>query len=143
MLANRSLETAALLTFLLAIGFCARIDPALTQTLTDDDAVVVIEEVVVVASLESRLPESRPATGYRTETVAMKQIVTYADLDLMFHDDVMELRRRIETSARDACEALEKAFPLGQKDTADIHRCTQRAIEGAEDDLQVAVAAAN
>ena len=96
-----------------------------------------------MASLESQLPESRPPTGYRTEMVSMRQVVTYADLDLMFHEDVKELERRIAASAREACETLEKAFPLGQKDTADIRRCEQRAIEDAEDDLQAVVAAAN
>ena len=48
MLANRPLEAGVLIAFLLTIGFCSRIDPALSDTVaeneTDAHAVAAIEE---------------------------------------------------------------------------------------------------
>jgi hypothetical protein len=36
MLANRPLEAGVLIAFLLTIGFCSRIDPALSDTVADN-----------------------------------------------------------------------------------------------------------
>ena len=48
MLVNRPLEAGVLIAFLLTIGFCSRIDPALSETVADNatgaDAVEAIED---------------------------------------------------------------------------------------------------
>lgn len=142
MVTGRYIETGILITFILLIGFCTRIDPALAQAEDEQRTATYIDEVVVKAQIERKI-ETEPATGIRIETVFLRRPVSYADLDLSKNEDVLELERRIEMLASESCEELEKMFPLERDDVTNIRRCTRMAVKGTEDELRNVVAAAN
>ena len=143
MLASRYVETGVLITFLLLIGFCTRIDSALAQAVEESQAGTVIDEVVVRAPLAREIVPRR-AVGSRGEIIELRRSVSFADLDLSKSEDVLELEQRIELAARMSCEELEEMFPFEQDDdAANIRRCTREAIKGTEDELRNVVAAAN
>lgn len=130
-------------TFLLASGLFIRMDTVLAQEANENEARVDIEEVVVVEASSHAQLGMRPASGYKTGSVQLKRYVSFADLDLSAPADSLELEQRIEVAAQEACEALERTFPLGQKSMADVRRCTKRAIEGTKEAFETAVATAN
>ena len=143
MLASRYVEAGILITFLLLVGFCTRIDPALAQAEDESQAGTVIDEVVVRAPM-SRETVTRRALGSGKEIIEIRRSVSFADLDLSNPEDVLELEQRIEMLARQSCEELEEMFPLEQDDDAgNVRRCTREAIKGTEDELRNVVAAAN
>ena len=143
MLASRYVETGVLITFLLLIGFCTRIDSALAQAVEESQAGTVIDEVVVRAPMDREIV-TRRAVGSRGEIIELRRSVSFADLDLSKSEDVLELEQRIELAARMSCEELEEMFPFEQDDdAANIRRCTREAIKGTEDELRNVVAAAN
>jgi UrcA family protein len=143
MLASRYVEAGVLITFLLLIGFCTRIDPALAQAEDDSQAGTVIDEVVVRAPMDREIV-TRRAVGSPEKIIELRRSVSFADLDLSKPEGVLELERRIEMLARDSCEMLEEMFPLERlDDAASIRRCTKEAISGTEDELRNVVAAAN
>ena len=143
MLAGRYVEAGILITFLLLVGFCTRIDPALAQAEDESQAGTVIDEVVVRAPM-SREIVTRRAMGSGEKIIEIRRSVSFADLDLSKPDDVLELEQRIEMVARQSCEKLEEMFPFEQDDdAAKVRRCTREAIRGTEDELRNVVAAAN
>ena len=143
MCGNRFLVASAAFTFLLASGLFIRIDPVLAQEADERLAGAEIEEIVVVVAPIERQLGTRPATGYRTETIELKRSVSFADLDLSNDEDVLELQHRIENTAQVSCKTLEEMFPLGQKDTADVQRCIKKAIKGTQEEFDSVVAAAH
>lgn len=129
--------------FFLASGLSIWMDPVIAQESDENEVGVDIEEVVVVEASIDAQPGMRPATGYKTGSVEVKRYVSFADLDLSIEADALVLEQRIEVAAEEACEALERTFPLGQKSMADVRRCTKRAIEGTKEAFETAVASAN
>jgi len=104
----------------------------------------VIEEIVEVAAPVVRRQYGRPnAIGMRVETIKLSQRVSYADLDLSKHADVIEFKVRIEATAKESCEQLSDMVPFDQSDRREIRRCTNRAVDNVEDDVQEAIAAAS
>lgn len=97
-------------------------------------------ELTVVAPRLVRRPATREnATGAPVELVSLTRRVSYSDLDLAKPADVLELDRRIEAVAREACEQLAGVFPLSDARTPD---CVAEAVAGAKTQAERAVAAA-
>lgn len=110
--------------------------PAIAQQAAEE----AIEEIVVYAPVERR--QRKWSKGGWVEVIELSRRVTFTDLDLSKYADVTELETRIETTAKGACEQLVEMFPLDKSDKDDVRRCTQKAIKGAEEQLQAAIAAA-
>jgi UrcA family protein len=142
MLRNRSLVIGAAFAFLLTFGLL-RADPVLAQDDDEEKDGARIEEIRVEAPVINRKVTARGPNGYTTEVIQLQRQVMYADLDLTKESDVEELEKRIEMSAREACEALKVLFPKGQKNAGDVYRCTKHAIEHSEQDFESVVAIAN
>ena len=97
---------------------------------------------MVTAPTERRMV-GRTAAGARVEIIELRRRVSYANLDLTKHADVTELKARIETVAKESCEKLDEMFPFIEPTGRDeIRRCTKRAINGTEAELQATIAAA-
>lgn len=93
-----------------AVGALALIAaPALADTVKAKvvygDTPAYDDEIVVTAPRvwHEDSGERSSSTGARIETVSVRNVVSAADLDLRYDADVRELRRRIETSATQAC----------------------------------------
>jgi UrcA family protein len=98
-----------------------------------------IFEVTVVAPRLVRQEVGRePATASTVELVSLTRRVSYSDLDLALHASVLELERRIEATAREACAQLARLFPLSDPKTPD---CVAEAVAGARAQAQQAVRA--
>ena len=123
---------------LVATAFVIKTDPAIAQEAEEE-----IEEIVVEAPVVRREVGRSSATGAKVEVIELKRRVNYADLDLSKHADVTELKTRIKTTARESCEKLNEMFPL-EEPTGErgIQSCTNKAVAGAEDEVEEAIAAA-
>ena len=60
MLANRPLEAGVLIAFLLTIGFCSRIDPALSDTVADNETDAHAVAIPVGRRLAAREAKPKP-----------------------------------------------------------------------------------
>ena len=102
-----------------------------------------IEEVVVEAPVVRRKVAATSPTGYTTEMIQLRRQVTFADLDLTDEKDVKTLEERIETTAKEACQALDDMLDRDKQDPTDVFRCTKQAIKDARKEVEAVVAAAN
>ena len=132
-----SFVSAALLA-LAATALVFKTDPASAQQAAEE----VIEEIVVQAPIVRR-QVGRTAIGAKIEVIELRRRVSYADLDLSKDADVTALKARIETTAKESCEQLSDMFPLNPSDRAEIRRCTNQAVDGTEEEVQAAIAAAS
>lgn len=78
-------------------------------------------------------------TGAPIESVTVDYHVSYADLDLVKHADVLTLNKRVEGAARNACRQLDELYPL---ERPKLRECTADAIQGASEQVQGAITAA-
>jgi len=101
-----------------------------------------IEEVVVEAPVVRRKVAATSPTGYATEMIQLGREVTFADLDLTEQSDVKKLEERIETTAKEACQALDDMLDRDKQDPTDVFRCTKQAIKNAKEEFEAVVAAA-
>lgn len=129
--------------FVVAAGFFVWTTAAVAQETGKAEASSAIEEVVVEAPVVRRKVAATSPTGYTTEMIHLKRQVTYADLDLTDASDVRELEERIETTAKEACQALDEMLDRDKQDPTDVFRCTKQAIKDAKKDLEAVLAAAN
>lgn len=103
----------------------------------------LIEEIVVVAApIMHRQVERSGASGRTIETITLRRHVSYADLDLVNYVDINELKKRIETNAKEVCEEINELFPLPRWNRADMRNCVKEAIASANDGLAAAIKAA-
>jgi len=102
-----------------------------------------LEEVFVEAPVVRRQVSARGPTGYTTEMIQLKRQFSYADLDLTKESDVKELEKRIEMTARAACEALDDMLDHDRQDATAVYRCTKQSIKQTQEELEALVAAAN
>jgi UrcA family protein len=124
---------------LAAIGLVFKTEPAIAQQAAEE-----VEEIVVEAPF-MRDVEARTTTpgGAKIETIQFNRRVSYADLDLSNDVDLIELETRIKTIAKESCEKLDDMFPLVKPSgRQEVRRCTDKAIESAEEQVQVAIVAA-
>lgn len=96
-------------------------------------------ELVVVAPRLVRHEVGRTSSGSPVELISLSRRVSYADLDLKVHANVIELDKRIENIAKEACEQLATLFPLSESSTED---CVDDAIDGAMAQARAAIEAA-
>ena len=126
---------SAAISALAAAGLVTQAGPAFAEETTD-----VIEEVIIEAPISVRRIE-RGSGVSNTEVIELKRRVSYADLDLSKHVDVVELEKRVETVSNESCDKLYSMFPLGS--VVDRKRCIRESIDGAEEQVQAAIVAAN
>ena len=129
--------------FIVAAGLQLWTGAAPAQETADMKASKAIEEVIVEAPVVRRKVAATSPTGYTTEMIQLKREVSYADLDLTDESDVRVFEERIETTAREACRALDDMLDRDKQDPTDVFRCTKQAIKDARKDLEAVVAAAN
>lgn len=143
MFRQKTIVTGVAFVFILAVGVLFRAGPVLAEDEGEEEFGAAIEEVRVEAPVVTRKVTARGPSGYTTEVIQLRRQVSYADLDLTDEGDLEEFDRRIETTAKEACEALKLLFPKGQKNAVDVYRCTRHAIENTEEAFESVVAAAN
>lgn len=137
-MSNYSYLTAAAV-LAAAVALTAGAAPAHAQ---GDEADVIEEIVVVRAPIERRTVETSGPGRPETEIIELSRQVSFADLDLTRHQDVMQLRQRIEKTAQRACERLNEMFPVTREGVQGTARCVKRAVADAEKQLQAALEAA-
>lgn len=129
-----SFVSTAILT-LAATGLVLKADPAVAQEVSE-----AIDEVVVEAPITVHQVGRASATGAKVELIELKRRVSYADLDLSKHADVIELENRVDTAAKESCEKLTTMYPLDS--AAEGQRCIEKAINSAEKQVKAAIVAA-
>lgn len=91
------------------------------------------EQVTVTGARMVKETIGRSAsTGAPLEQVRLSRDVSYADLDLRKHEDVMMLHTRINQAAKDVCAELDGMFKLEQKDRTCVGQAVSRAMKGAD-----------
>lgn len=132
---NCLIANLAAVTALVATGIMIKTDPAMAQqTNREADEVVVVE-----APIKRQTVGRSAATGAKTEIIELSRQVNFSDLDLSKHADVIELEKRIEATAKEACMKLDEMFPLAASDPGDRWRCTRQAVASAEEQFQGAI----
>ncbi len=121
---------------LAATGLVFKTGPAVAQQASE-----VMEEVVVEGPITVRQVGRANIIGARIEVIELKRRVSYADLDLNKHADVIELETRVETIAKESCEKLSAMYPLDS--ATERRRCIKKAINSAEKQVQAAIVAAS
>jgi UrcA family protein len=132
---NRRLLVPPAICSALALGLLTRAEPAMAQ-----QAAGPMEEVTVVAPRLVRHEAGRTSSGSRVELVSLTRHVSAGDLDLTRHADVLELRKRINDTAREACDYLAEMFPFASAQSPD---CVNKAVDDAMAQAQKAIDAAN
>lgn len=128
-----SFVSAGLLA-LAATGFVIKSDPAIAQQVVEKAHETIVIEAPIV----------RRQVGIdKVEVIELRRRVSYVDLDLSKYADVTELKTRIETTAKESCEQLSDMFPHDPSDRREIRRCTNRAVDGTEEQVQAAITAAS
>jgi len=116
-------------------GFFIAADLAVAQQLT--------EEIVVRAPIERSEARIPIGSSVITQTVNLNQNVSFADLDLTDNADVNKLETRIDAIAKESCQELSDMFPLDRSDMIEMNRCMKNAIASANEQKEMAIAAAN
>ena len=128
---------------LVSTGLLLGTGAAAAQDTGEKKAGEAIEEVIVEAPVVRRKVAATSPTGYTTEMIQLRRQVTFSDLDLTDETDVKMLQERIETTAKEACQALDDMLDRDKQDPTDVFRCTKQAIKDAEKEVEAVVAAAN
>jgi UrcA family protein len=123
------------ISVLAAAALVIQAGPAIAEETSD-----VMEEVIIEAPITVRKVD-RTAVGADIELVELKRRVSYADLDLSKHVDVIELEKRVETVSKESCAKLHDIFPL--ESVTDQQRCVKKSIKSADEQIQAAIVAAN
>jgi UrcA family protein len=88
-----------------------------------------VQEVTVQASRIVEKQAGHTSSGVPIVDVSLAYGVSYAGLDLVSHDGVMELERRVNAAARQACKQLSRYYPhVGAPNDAE---CAKRAADKA------------
>lgn len=143
MKSNRYFAYLATFAALALTGFFIDSGPVVAQEVHGDQTGDAIEEVVKVeVQVERHRVKSKPGSFITTEIVELRKHVEFADLDLSKQADVKELERRIETTAKEACEELDEIKPFPAWTRVDVRRCVEEAIADTDAELETVVAAA-
>jgi UrcA family protein len=97
------------------------------------------EEVIVEAPRLVRKDVGRGDLGGKVELISLTRRVSYSDLNLAMHADVMKLEQRINDTAKEACGQLEQLYPLADPETPN---CVGQAVKGAMEQAQKVIDAA-
>lgn len=99
-----------------------------------------LPEIVVEAGPVSKTVVGRAfGSGAPIEKVSVDYHVSYADLDLVKHADVLTLNKRVEDAAHDACQQLDKLYPI---ERPKLQECMHDAVRAATEGVQSAISAA-
>jgi UrcA family protein len=96
------------------------------------------EGVTVEAARQAKIV-GRSSSGVPIEQITLTRKVSYTDLDLKTPAGSDALTQRVKDVAKEACEELDKLYPLTQKTAPD---CTKQAIDSAMEQVHAAIAAA-
>jgi UrcA family protein len=99
------------------------------------------EEIVVRTKIERNDTTTRLGGGAATEVIELNRYVSFADLDLGNQADEDKLDARIEAVANESCKKLSEMFPLDRSDMIEMDLCVKRAIAGANELKEIAIAA--
>jgi len=128
-----ALAVAAALTQTGAPAFAA--DPVKLSNTVSEQVTVVAPRVV--RERVHGLPDERGGMGYY-DLLTLTDQVGYSDLNLARPADARTLENRIGEAANQICERLADVRPAERKS----RECVHDAIEGAMDEAQAAIAAA-
>ena len=131
-----SFASAAFLA-VVATGFVLQTGLAVAQQASELMEVVVVEAPIMVRQV------GQTNIGAKIELIEIKRRVSYADLDLSRHADVIELQSRVETISKESCEKLSAMYPLDSDSANERRRCVKKAINSAEEQVQAAIVAAS
>jgi UrcA family protein len=125
------LEAASMQLVLLAFAFAltgtAAAQNSNSQQPNDDQ----IPQITVQASHEvQRKQVGMSYTGIPVEAVSLSRHVGFRDLDLTTAAGKDELDKRIKAVAKEACDQIQKLYPLEQWNT-DTRTCIADAVKGA------------
>ena len=98
-----------------------------------------LEEITVVAPRLVTRPAGRTGAGSKVELISLTRHVVYKDLNLTLHSDVMQLEKRVNDVASEACDTLAKMYPLSDPNTPN---CIEQAAKGAKTQIDLLAAAA-
>ena len=115
-----------------ATGLVFKADPAVAQQVQEVNEEVVVEAPITVRQV------GRTNIGAKIVLEGIEQRVSYADLDLNKHADVIELETRVEAISTESCK---KIFPLDS--ATERRRCINKAINNAKEQIHAAIVAAN
>jgi UrcA family protein len=118
-------------------GLILHTAPALAEQENQITEIVVIEAQVEV----SKVTEN--TFGRKSNLIELKRRVSYADLDLSKHADVIELQSRLETVSKESCEMLYSISVTDLVPMDEKRRCVKDAIDRAEKQTQAAIIAAS
>lgn len=90
-----------------AIALTTLAAPAFAQSVKDTG--YYDDEITVVAPYVYRERTGRSSSGIPIEELTFQRVVDTTGLDLRYESDVDELYRRIEYTAREACDEVERA----------------------------------
>jgi len=126
---------------LLAIAATAAAVSAVLSMSTATFAAEELNEVTVQAKplTKTTVVGLSLTTGAPIKSVTVDYHVSYADLDLVKHADVLTLNKRVEGAAHDACRQLDELYPV---ESPKLRECTADAVSGASEQVQSAIAAA-
>jgi UrcA family protein len=103
---------------------------------------VAAAEAPVEVTVEAARPTTtveRSYTGTPIDVITLTRHVRFADLDLTTHAGAVELEKRVNDSAKEACTKLDTLYPLtATQSTA----CTKTSTDKAMVQVRAAIAAA-
>jgi UrcA family protein len=101
-----------------------------------------LEEITVEGSrLTKDVVGRSSSTGTPIELVTLTRHVNYSDLDLRTHSGAIALQKRVNLTAKAACDELDKIFPL-TKSSDSGRSCVNGATKAAMVQAQAAIEAA-
>jgi len=100
-----------------------------------------MQEVTVQASRVMKTTVGRTSSGIPIVDSALSYGVSYADLDLSKHADVVTLQTRVKDAAKKACSQLTHLYPVTQFQESDAD-CTKAASDKALAKVDALAAAA-
>ncbi|MFQ5982705.1 MAG: UrcA family protein [Woeseiaceae bacterium] len=133
---SSSLLNSAAFLALTATGLTLQTGTALSEQANELTEIVVIEAPIEVSQV------GQTNIGGKIELIELKQQVSYDDLDLSKHVDVVELRSRVETISKKSCDKLFAKY-VPYSDPAEKRRCIKKAINSVEKQVQAAIVAAS
>jgi UrcA family protein len=109
--------------------------PAHAQDYYDQDSYTTTTDMDGVTVYAPYRQERDGATGAPIETVRASRVVYFHDIDPNSRWGHHVLVRRIRGAARDACQQLDREYPLtdNMDDRSCITSATQRAVEDVDD----------
>lgn len=95
--------------------------------------------ITIGAGVVTKSTLGRSSLGAPVEQVTVTHRVSYSDLDLTTQTGAAELRKRVQDTARLACQQLDDLYPTEARNEQE---CTRTATAQASSQVQSAISAA-